>query len=71
MSVAKRQKWTEGECLDELLPRLEGPARTFVFKQLSEEMINYFKKLVRELENRFPQINHEKKPSETIGRLCS
>jgi hypothetical protein len=25
--VAKRRGWSEDDCLDELLPRLEGPAR--------------------------------------------
>ena len=55
-SVAKRRKWSEDECLDELLPKLEGTAGVFVFEQLPEAVINDFKKLVRELDNRFRKV---------------
>lgn len=55
-TVAKRQHWTRGQKLDQLLPRLLGKAGDFVFGQLSQEKIDNYEVLVEELNNRFSTI---------------
>ncbi|KAL3857875.1 hypothetical protein ACJMK2_012504 [Sinanodonta woodiana] len=39
-AVAERRRWTKGEKLDELLPRLHGAAGEFVFSQLQDKELN-------------------------------
>lgn len=58
--VAKRKGWTEDERLDELLPRLQGPAGEFVFEQLSKRTRSNYKKLVAELQSRFQKVETAK-----------
>lgn len=55
-TVAKRQHWTRGQKLDQLLPRLLGKAGDFVFGQLSQEEIDNYEVLVEELNKRFSTI---------------
>lgn len=55
-TVAKRQHWTRGQKLVQLLPRLLGKAGDFVFGQLSQEKIDNYEVLVEELNNRFSTI---------------
>lgn len=55
-TVPKRQHWTRGQKLDQLLPRLLGKAGDFVFGQLSQEEIDNYEVLVEELNKRFSTI---------------
>lgn len=59
-AVAKRSRWSEGDCLDELLPRLQGPAGEFVYGQLSETCRGQYKSLVKELNARFRVVETAK-----------
>ena len=58
--VAARHDWGEDEMLDELLPRLQGPAGEFVFGQLSKRVRGSFKLLTKELKNRFRKVETAK-----------
>jgi hypothetical protein len=66
-SVAKRRGRSEDDCLDELLPRLEGPAGDFVFEQLPADVAEDFRRLVKELQNRFRKVES----SRTFGARFS
>ncbi len=51
--VADRQGWDEGRRLDELLPKMQGPAGEFVFGQLTKQVRSNYHRLVQELKNRY------------------
>ena len=57
--VAGRKGWSKAQKLDELLPRLQGPAGDFVYGQLPRSTREHFKELARELEYRFRKIETE------------
>ena len=52
-TIAKRQGWTESDKLDQLLPRIQGPASEFVFNQLPQSTLKSYKKLIGELDSRY------------------
>ena len=54
--IANRFQWSETEMLDQLLPRLEGPAAQFVFSQLRQDSFNNYHELIHELSCRFQPI---------------
>ena len=54
--IASRKRWSDEQKLDELLPRLQGPAGEFTFSQLSRETRANYKKLIKELNGRFQII---------------
>ena len=58
--VASRQRWTEDNRLDELLPRLQGVAGEFVFDQLNRHTRGNYQTLVRELKSRFRKVETHK-----------
>ncbi len=58
--VARRRGWSDDERLDELLPRLQGPAGDFVFEQLSKRTRANYRKLVNELHSRFQKVETPK-----------
>ena len=81
-AVADLYNWTNKEKLAELLPRLQGIAGDFVYDQLSTEVTRSYTKLVKELGNRFGEVdttkiyiskfNNRKKLNEGIHtRFCS
>ena len=59
-AVASRGGWSSEEKLDELLPRLQGVAGDFVYSQLSARTRSSYKRLTRELGNRFMQVEVSK-----------
>ena len=58
--VADRQKWSDDERLDQMLPKLQGVAGEFVFGQLSRTVRSNYKTLCKELKNRFRIIETSK-----------
>ena len=58
--VARRSGWDDEEKLDELMPKLQGAAGEFVFAQLSQRTRQSYKRLVKELENRFRVVETAK-----------
>jgi len=54
--IAKRFRWSEEEMLDQLLPRIEGPAAQFVFSQLRQDILNNYRDLTYKLSCRFQPI---------------
>ena len=54
--IANRFRWSEEEMLDQLLPKIEGPAAQFVFSQLRQDTLNSYKDLTYELRCRFQPI---------------
>ena len=58
--VASRQNWGTEERLDEILPRLQGPAGDFVYGQLSLDIRTNYKTLCKELSNRFRVVETSK-----------
>ena len=65
--IAKRQGWSDEQKLDILLPKLQGEAGRFVYEQLGSKVRNNYKKLKRELTNRFRKVENPK----TYGSLFS
>lgn len=59
-SVADLHGWSKRERLAELLPRLQGTAGEFVYDQLSREIRNSYRKLIKELDNRFREVDTTK-----------
>ena len=59
-AVGNRRGWTEEDMLDELLPRLQGIAGEFVYGQLTDKTRSSYKRLTRELGNRFKQVEISK-----------
>ena len=58
--TASRRNWTEQEKLDELLPRMHETAGDFVFGQLNQLTRQSYRKLVREIGNRFRVVETSK-----------
>ena len=58
--VASLHRWTEGQRLAELLPRLQGVAGEFVYGQLSHTTRTNYRLLVTELQNRFRIVETKK-----------
>jgi len=54
--IAHRQRWTQDEKLDNLLPRLEGGAAEFVYSQLPQHVVYDYGLLIGELNNRYRRI---------------
>jgi hypothetical protein len=54
--IADRKGWTNDQCLDELLPKLQESAGEFVFNQLPAR--KDYQSLIVELNNRFRVIEH-------------
>ena len=54
--VARRSGWSDDEKLDRLLPRLQGLAGDFVLSQLNLKTRSSYKRLTRELSNRFKVV---------------
>lgn len=46
--------------MDNILPRLQGKAGDIVFNQLSQEVISFYPKLIKELNSRIHTIETEK-----------
>ncbi|CAG2239902.1 unnamed protein product [Mytilus edulis] len=59
-AVANLFSWSKKEKLAELLPRLQGTAGDFVYDQLSSKVTQSYRRLVKELENRFGEIDTTK-----------
>lgn len=58
--VAKLHSWSNRRCLQELLPRLQGPAGEFVYAQLPEHVRGSYERLVSELNARFKTVETRK-----------
>ena len=56
--VADRRGWNDEQCLDELIPKLQGNAGDFVFNQLSSRVRRNYRSLVNELNSRFRVIEN-------------
>ena len=56
--IADRKGWNDEQCLDELLPRLQGGAGEFVFNQLSRHIRQDYRALIKELNSRFRVIEN-------------
>ena len=54
--IAHRQRWTQDDKLDNLLPRLEGGASEFVFSQLPQHIVYDYGLLIGELDIRYRRI---------------
>jgi hypothetical protein len=59
-AVADLHGWSRKERLSELLPRLQGTAGDFVYDQLSSRVTSSYSKLIKELENRFGEVDTTK-----------
>lgn len=55
-AVARLNDWDKRERINELLPRLHGDAGEFAFDQLPTKTLDNYKKLIKELGNRFGTI---------------
>ena len=55
-AVAYRYGWGREERLDQLLPRIEGPASEFVFTQLPPAVVQNYDDLTAELNSRYKRI---------------
>lgn len=55
--MADLYDWSGKERLSELLPRLQDAAGDFVYDQLSSTITKSYKKLTRELGNRFGEVD--------------
>ena len=60
MEVANRKGWDNERKLDEILPRLQGPAGEFVYGQLSHTTRTSFRALLQELNSRFRVVETTK-----------
>jgi hypothetical protein len=56
-AVADLYDWSGKERLSKLLPRLQDAAGDFVYDQLSSTITKSYKKLTRELGNRFGEVD--------------
>ena len=59
-AVSNLYRWSKKERLAELLPRLQGIAGDFVYDQLSSDVTGSYKKLIKELESRFGEVDTTK-----------
>ena len=55
-AVADLRGWNKHDKLQELLPRLHGEAGDFTFDQLSKKTLGSYRKVIKELNNRFGVI---------------
>jgi hypothetical protein len=55
-SIADLRGWNKHDKLYELLPRLRGEAGDFTFDQLSKKTLGSYRKVIKELSNRFGVI---------------
>lgn len=55
-TIARRHNWSEEDCLDNLLPRIEGQAAQFVYGQLPPEVLSNYADLIQEISSRFRVI---------------
>ena len=80
--VASRQSWFTSDKLDQLLPRLQGPADEFVFDQLDRRTRSDYGALVQQLESRFRKVetlktfaaafsNCNQKPGESVEEFAA
>ena len=80
--IAMRCGWDDDEKLDELLPKLQGVAGEFVYGQLSQRTRSSYRRIVRELRNRFRVVETAKsysarfstrsqKPGETVEEFVA
>jgi len=51
--VANKQNWSSNKKLNEILPRLQGPAGDFVYGQLTHKSRSHYKTLCKKLSNKF------------------
>ena len=58
--VASRQRWSDDERLDQMIPKLQGVAGEFVFSQLPRSVRSDYKGLCKELKNRFRVVETSK-----------
>lgn len=58
--VARLRSWNDDQRLDELLPRLQGPAGEFVYSQLSHRVRTNYQELIKELNSRFRVVETKK-----------
>jgi hypothetical protein len=65
--IAARKGWSEEDCLDELLPRLQGQAGEFVYDQLGQRTRQNYPSLIKELNVRFRRVESTK----TFGTMFS
>ena len=81
-AVANLKGWDEHEKLQEVLPRLQGEAGDFAFDKMPQKNITKYKRLIRELSNRFGvvetartyklQFNRRKQfPGETTEKFAA
>jgi hypothetical protein len=59
-AVADLHGWSRKERLSEALPRLQGTAGDFVYDQLSSRVTSSYSRLIKELENRFVEVDTTK-----------
>ena len=80
--VASLNQWGDRRQLQELLPRLQGPAGDFVYSQLPADARSSYGRLVRELNSRFQVVetrktyaaqfsNRTQKPGETTEEFAA
>lgn len=67
-TVAKLNNWDRKEKLNELLPRLQGEAGDFVFDQLPIKTLESYRRLMKELENRFGSLESSRTYKLQFGR---
>ena len=66
--IAERYQWSSGECLNQMLPKLQGDAGEFVFGELPKRIRSNYPELIAELENRFRKIETPKSYTVTAFR---
>lgn len=67
-TVSKINEWDHNERLAQLLPRLQGEAGDFVYDQLPSATIENYRKLIKELENRFGSLESSRTFRLQFGR---
>ena len=67
-TVAKLNNWDKKEKLNELLSRLQGEAGDFVFDQLPIKTLESYRRLMKELENRFWSLESSRTYKLQFGR---
>lgn len=59
-AVARIEHWTQEEKLSEILPRLQGVAGEFTYGQLPTSVLSNYKRLLKELQSRFGEVETAK-----------
>lgn len=67
-ALARRYNWSDDDKLDQLLPRIEGPAARFVFSQLHPGVLSNYKDLVGEMNSRYRVIETSRSFSAKFSR---